>query len=319
MNFLSGLFNKPTINNTSSVTLNSSSRNSFSQISSYIDKRVSDRIVQSSTAVASSQTNSVFVDIGDITSSASIALNFTINQDIRSFVQANFTRAVVVDAMKEATQNATMQLDSSLQAALAAAIKSDDTTSNAANALWANTGADVNTNTSYHTVSNVRKDCTLALENSIDTLTESKEFIATTDTFISSMSQFFNLKVGNIAATGAVVINLNVVQFSTTVQTYISTLNIASKFVEALTNVTNLKVSDEIINAAKVSKDSKTNTTNTIENVSDVVSAVGDVVSPFSAITKGLASLSTAMIAGMVCLAATIVLIVYLRRSKNKN
>ena len=208
-NSMSGLFNKATINNASSVTLNSSSSNGFSQISSYIDKRVSDRIVQSSTAVASSQTNSIFVDIGDITSSANIALNFTINQDIRSFVQANFTRSVVVDAMKEATQNATMQLDSSLQATLAAAIKSDETTSNTANAVWANTGADVNVNTSYNTVNNIRNDCTLALENSIVTLTESKEFIATTDTFISSMSQFFNLKVGNIAATGAVVINLN--------------------------------------------------------------------------------------------------------------
>ena len=76
------------------------------------------------------------------------------------------------------------------------------------------------------------------------------------------------------------------------------------------------RFSDEIINAAKVIK---TNTTNTIENVSDVVSAVGDVVSPFSAITKGLASLSTTMIVGLVCLAATIILIVYLRRSKPKN
>ena len=169
----------------------------------------------------------------------------------------------MVDAIKEATQNAAMQLDSSLQAALAAAIKSDETTNNDANALWANT--------SYNTVSNIRKDCTLALQNSI---TESKEFIATTDTFISSMSQFFNLKVGNIAATGDVVITLNIVQFSTTVQTYISTLNIASKFVESLKNVTNLKFSDELINAVKVTQDKTTTTVNTIEKVGDVVTKV---------------------------------------------
>ncbi len=293
---ISGVFNKPTINKKSSITLQTNTVTNLSDVTKRLNQNITTRIIDKTSTTSSNSSQVAIVDLGPIVSlNSSVDVIIDISQEIIAVNTQDLTYDNIMESISSTVEDFTSQLSNIQTSAQQNYANSLTRQTEKDNFVASLIGSSIVGNVDAHqNIETIIKQISTNTSNTMrDTYIENikKDTITNKiiNTFVNTVKGHIDFSLAGVTASEAVVVNINLSQFTRSINNLTERINIGLQLLNNLSQSTDFDYSNSLQNELSSLNNTTTTTTTTDENTGDVI----DTINPITGLGNVVSSIST--------------------------
>ena len=302
---ISGVFNKPTINKNTHITLESTNTVNIKDIIKRLNQNITTNIIERTVKQETNNSQMSTVNLGDMMStSGTVTLDIDISQDIYSMSQGSVSVTSVMDAVSDTISSFADELNNLQQSTQKNYMENNVANIDQANFVASLIGEstvgvdqnkNINTQLKQHSTNVTNK----LRDSYIENIKKNTSITKTITTFTNNFNSRVFVNVGDITAGEDIVVKLSLSQYQNTITSLVDSLNIGLKVMGYLRQSETFTFSNKLSSDLDQVVEEVSETTTIDENTSDVI----DTINPITGLTNLAGKFSSALIAGAIIIA----------------